>query len=129
MVTVPEVSAVRDADRIITLAAHEINEPQLIINRLRMDMVKRGDMMNIEDTIDILGIDLLGVVPDDESIIVSSNRGEPVVTEEKSLAGQAYRNIARRLLGEEVALINLETENSFLDKLRRMFSGKNNKRQ
>jgi septum site-determining protein MinD len=60
---------------------------------------------------------------------VSSNRGEPVVTEEKSLAGQAYRNIARRLLGEEVALINLETENSFLDKLRRMFSGKNNKRQ
>ncbi len=130
VVTVPEVSAVRDADRIIgLLAAHEINEPQLIINRLRMDMVKRGDMMNIEDTIDILGIDLLGVVPDDESIIVSSNRGEPVVTEEKSLAGQAYRNIARRLLGEEVALINLETENSFLDKLRRLFSGKNNKRQ
>jgi len=130
VVTVPEVSAVRDADRIIgLLAANEINEPQLIINRLRMDMVKRGDMMNIEDTIDILGIDLLGVVPDDEYIIVSSNRGEPVVTEDKSLAGQAYRNIARRLLGEEVPLINLETESSFFDKLRRLFTGKNNKRQ
>ena len=76
VVTVPEVSAVRDADRIIgLLSANEISEPQLIVNRLRMDMVKRGDMMNIEDTIDILGIDLLGVVPDDEDIIVSSNRG------------------------------------------------------
>ena len=129
VVTVPEVSAVRDADRIIgLLSANEISEPQLIVNRLRMDMVKRGDMMNIEDTIDILGIDLLGVVPDDEDIIVSSNRGEPVVTEEKSLAGQAYRNIARRLLGEEVALINLEAENTFMDKLRRLFSGKNKKK-
>ena len=77
VVTVPEVSAVRDADRIIgLLASNELLNPQLIVNRLRMDMVKRGDMMNIEDTIDILGIDLLGVVPDDEKIIVSSNRGE-----------------------------------------------------
>ena len=99
VVTMPEVSAVRDADRIIgLLASNELPNPQLIINRLRMDMVKRGDMMNIDDTIDILGIDLLGVVPDDEKIIVSSNRGEPAVTEESSLAGQAYRNIAKRLL-------------------------------
>ncbi len=129
VVTVPEISAVRDADRIIgLLSSNEINEPQLIVNRLRMDMVKRGDMMNIEDTIDILGIDLLGVVPDDEDIIVSSNRGEPVVTEEKSLAGQAYRNIAKRLLGEEVPLINMEAENTFMNKLRIFFSGKNKKK-
>ncbi|HHU48355.1 MAG TPA: septum site-determining protein MinD [Clostridiales bacterium] len=129
VVTVPEVSAVRDADRIIgLLAANELIEPKLIVNRLRMDMVKRGDMMNIEDTIDILGVDLLGVVPDDENIIVSSNRGEPVVTEERSLAGQAYRNISQRLLGKEVPLINMETEDTFMEKLRRLFSGKNNKR-
>lgn len=129
VVTVPEVSAVRDADRIIgLLAAHELSEPQLVVNRLRMDMVKRGDMMNIEDTIDILGVDLLGVVPDDENIIVSSNRGEPAVMEENSIAGQAYRNIARRLLGEEVALIDMESEITFMEKLRNLFSGKNKKR-
>ena len=108
VVTVPEVSAVRDADRIIgLLSANEFLNPLLVINRLRSDMVKRGDMMNIEDTIDILGVDLLGVVPDDERIIVSSNRGEPAVTEGSSIAGQAYRNIARRILGEEVPLINM----------------------
>ncbi|MDD4680614.1 MAG: hypothetical protein PHP79_06980, partial [Clostridia bacterium] len=120
-------SAVRDADRIIgLLASQEFSNPLLIINRLRSDMIKRGDMMNIEDTIDILGVDLLGVVPDDERIIVSSNRGEPAVTEGSSLAGQAYRNIAKRILGEEVPLIDLEEE-SFFEKLQKLFS-KNKKR-
>ena len=129
VVTMPEVSAVRDADRIIgLLASNELPNPQLIINRLRMDMVKRGDMMNIDDTIDILGIDLLGVVPDDEKIIVSSNRGEPAVTEESSLAGQAYRNIAKRLLGEDVPLLTMEAEETFMDKLRKLFSLKNKKK-
>jgi len=128
VVTVPEVSAVRDADRIIgLLASNELPNPQLIVNRLRMEMVKRGDMMNIDDTIDILGVDLLGVVPDDEKIIVSSNRGEPAVVEATSLAGQAYRNIAKRLLGEDIPLMNLETEETFMDKLRKLFSGKNKK--
>ena len=123
VVTVPEISAVRDADRIIgLLSANEFQNPLLIINRLRSHMVKRGDMMNIEDTIDILGVDLLGVVPDDERIIVSSNRGEPAVTEGSSMAGQAYRNIARRLLGEEVPLINLEEEETFFKKLQKLFS-------
>ncbi|HCS72771.1 MAG TPA: septum site-determining protein MinD, partial [Clostridiales bacterium] len=127
VITVPEVSAVRDADRIIgLLASQEFSNPLLIINRLRSDMIKRGDMMNIEDTIDILGVDLLGVVPDDERIIVSSNRGEPAVTEGSSLAGQAYRNIAKRILGEEVPLIDLEEE-SFFEKLQKLFS-KNKKR-
>ncbi|NLC44010.1 MAG: septum site-determining protein MinD [Clostridiales bacterium] len=123
VVTVPEVSAVRDADRIIgLLSANEFLNPLLVINRLRSDMVKRGDMMNIEDTIDILGVDLLGVVPDDERIIVSSNRGEPAVTEGSSMAGQAYRNIAKRILGEEVPLINLEEEETFFEKLQKLFS-------
>lgn len=123
VVTVPEVSAVRDADRIIgLLAANEFTSPLLVVNRLRSDMVKKGDMMNIDDTIDILGVDLLGVVPDDERIIVSSNRGEPAVTEGSSPAGQAYRNIARRILGEEVPLINLEEEETFFDKLQKLFS-------
>lgn len=129
VVTTPEVSAVRDADRIIgLLAANELFSPQLVVNRIRVDMVKRGDMINIDDTIDILGVDLLGIVPDDERIIVSTNRGEPAVTEESSLAGQAYRNIAKRLLGEDVPLLSLEAEETFMDKLLKLFSPKNKKR-
>ncbi len=80
IVTTPEVSAVRDADRIIgMLEAHELYNPKLILNRLRHDMVKRGDMMDIQDVIEILAIKLLGVVPDDQAVIVATNRGEPVV--------------------------------------------------
>ena len=129
VVTVPEVSAVRDADRIIgLLAANEISDPLLVINRIRMDLVKPGDMMNIEDTIDILGIDLLGVVPDDEKIVVSTNKGEPVVTVQDSLAGQAFGNIARRLMGEDIPVFNLEKENTIMDRLRKFF-GKNGKKR
>jgi len=129
VVTVPEVSAVRDADRIIgLLASNEMPEPVLVINRIRMDMVRRGDMMNIDDTIDILGIDLLGVVPDDEKIIVSTNKGEPVVMVQDSLAGQAFSNIARRLMGEDIPVFSLETEETFMDKLRKLF-GKNGKKR
>jgi len=128
VVTVPEVSAVRDADRIIgLLSSNELINPQLIVNRLRLDMVKRGDMMNIDDTIDILGIDLLGVVPDDERIIVSSNRGEPAVMEAASMAGRAYRNIAKRLLGEVIPFLDMEEEESFMERFFKLFS-KNKKR-
>ena len=103
VVTTPEVSAVRDADRIIgLLEANEIREPRLLLNRVRDDMVKRGDMMSTEDVLEILAIDLIGVVPDDQSIIVATNKGEPAVTDNKSLAGHAYRNIVRRIMGEEV---------------------------
>ncbi len=123
VVTVPEVSAVRDADRIIgLLAANELMDPKLIINRIRIDMVKRGDMMNIDDTIDILGVDLLGVVPDDEKVVISTNKGEPAVLDEDSLAGQAYRNIARRLMGENVPIMDLEMDEGFLAKLKRWLS-------
>ncbi|KAB3531438.1 septum site-determining protein MinD [Alkaliphilus serpentinus] len=122
VVTTPEISAVRDADRIIgLLEAAELRDPQLIINRIRIDMVKKGDMMNIEDMIDILAIDLLGVVPDDESIVISTNKGEPVVTDSSSMAGQAYRNITKRLTGETVPFLNMETDTGFVSKLRKIF--------
>lgn len=122
VVTTPEVSAVRDADRIIgLLEANELRNPKLLINRVRPDMVKRGDMMSMDDIIDILAIDLIGVVPDDEKIIVSTNRGEPAVTDEKSLAGQAYRNITKRIMGEEVPLLDLEADEGFVFKLKKLF--------
>ena len=123
VVTTPEVSAVRDADRIIgLLEANGLNNPTLILNRLRLDMVKRGDMMTIEDVNEILAIDILGVVPDDESIVVSTNKGEPAVTNEESKAGQAYRNITKRIMGEDVPLISLEDEpESIIEKLKKLF--------
>lgn len=122
VVTTPEVSAVRDADRIIgLLEANEIKNPKLLVNRVRIDMVKRGDMMNIDDIIDILAIGLIGVVPDDEKIVVSTNKGEPAITDDKSPAGQAYRNIARRIMGEEVPFINLEGDSGLMFKLKKLF--------
>ncbi len=122
VVTTPEISAVRDADRIIgLLEANGLKNPQLVINRLRVDMVKRGDMMNIDDMIDILAVELLGVVPDDEHIVVSTNRGEPAVTNSDSLAGLAYKNVVKRILGEDVPFMNLETDQGFMAKLAKMF--------
>jgi septum site-determining protein MinD len=102
IVTTPEVSAIRDADRIVGMVeAAELPEPQLIINRFRARMVASGDMMNKDDILEILAIPLLGMVPDHEEIIVSANRGAPVVLDEKSIVGEAYRRIARRVAGEE----------------------------
>jgi len=127
IVTTPEVSAVRDADRIIgLLEAAELYEPKLIINRIRQDMVKRGDMMDIDDMIDILAIDLLGVVPEDEKIVISTNKGEPAILDENSKAGRAYKNISRRILGEHVPLMNLEVEEGFMQKLKKFFGLKVN---
>lgn len=101
IVTTPEISAVRDADRIIgLLEAAEKNSPELIINRLRSSMVRKGDMMDIDDMIDILAIQLLGVVPEDDQIVVSSNKGEPVVLNPDFKAGVAYRNIAGKSWGK-----------------------------
>lgn len=125
VVTVPEVSSVRDADRIIgLLSANEITDPMLLINRLRPQMVKRGDMLNIEDTIDILGVSLLGVVPEDERIVVSGNQGEPIVLNNGALASKAFRNVAKRIQGEEVEILDLEEDNGFIEKLKRLFSKK-----
>ncbi|SHE53085.1 septum site-determining protein MinD [Desulforamulus putei] len=121
VVTTPEVSAVRDADRIIgLLEAAELREPKLIINRYRPKMVNRGDMMSIDDMNEILAIDLLGVVPEDEQVVVTTNKGETVVRDEKSQSGQAYRNITRRILGENVPLMNLEEQSGLFSALRKM---------
>lgn len=119
VVTTPEISAVRDADRIIgLLEANELRDPKLIINRVRQKMVAAGDMMGIDDILDILAVDLLGVVPEDEAVIITTNRGETVVQDERSRSGQAYRNIVRRIIGEEIPLINLD-EGGLFSKIRR----------
>jgi septum site-determining protein MinD len=124
VVTTPEVSAIRDADRIIgLLEANEITQVNLIINRLRVDMIKRGDMMSIEDVVDILAIDLIGAVPDDENIVVSTNQGEPLVGTD-SLAGQAYLNICRRIMGETVPLLELDRSEGFISRLSKIFRKK-----
>lgn len=121
VVTTPEVSAIRDADRIIgLLEANELRKTELIVNRLRMDMVRRGDMMSVEDVCDILAIPLIGAVPDDEHIVISTNQGEPLVGTD-CLAGQAYSNICRRILGEQVEFLNLEEKQSVFNKLRSLF--------
>ena len=101
IVTTPEVSAIRDADRIIGLVeAHELPEPELIINRYRPGMVERGDMMNREDILEILAIPLVGIVPDHEDVIITANKGMPAVFDEESVVGESYRRVARRLSGE-----------------------------
>jgi len=122
VVTTPEVSAIRDADRIIgLLEASELPPPMMILNRIKPEMVKRGDMMTLEDISEILAIDVLGIVPDDESIIVSTNRGEPCVLDEKSLAGQAFRDITRRILGESVPLMDLFGDVGLFKKIKNFF--------
>jgi septum site-determining protein MinD len=122
IVTTPEVSAVRDADRIIGLIEAEEKGPaDLVVNRLRMDMIKRGDMLTTDDVIDILAINLIGIVPDDENIIVSTNQGRPVVMGNHSLAGQAFKNIALRIMGQTVPFVNLEENNSFMKRLSKFF--------
>jgi septum site-determining protein MinD len=111
IVTTPEVSAVRDADRVVGLVEAEGKGPALlIINRLRPQMVHRGDMLNTADVLDVLAIELLGIVPEDEAIIVSTNRGIPAVMENNSRAGQAFANIAGRLLGEDIPFLDLEAK-------------------
>lgn len=121
IVTTPEVSAIRDADRIIgLLEAGEMKRTDLIVNRVRMDMVKRGDMMSIEDVVDILAINLIGAVPDDENIVISTNQGEPLVGSD-TLAGQAYMNICKRILGEEVPMLDLSGKSSLWSRLMSIF--------
>lgn len=121
VVTTPEVSAIRDADRIIGLLdKHHIKKKDLLINRIRMDMVKRGDMMSVEDVTEILAIDLLGVIPDDEAVVIGTNQGETVIGL-NAPAGQAYTNICRRLIGEEMPFMNLNRKKGFLKRLRNKY--------
>lgn len=124
VVTTPEVSAVRDADRIIGLLEKEenIRPPRLVINRIRGHMVKNGDMLDIDEIVMHLSIDLLGIIADDEKVIKASNNGEPVVLDPNNKASIAYRNIARRILGESVPLQTLDDEQKgVFAKIKRFF--------
>lgn len=128
LVTTPEVSAIRDADRVIGLLQTHGIEPLLIINRLSESLVRRGDMIATEDVLEILGIQLLGIVPEDEGIIMSSNRGIPIVLNGGFAAGRAFRRIARRLMGEDIPIPFMtgsrpvmEEESGFLTKLGHFF--------
>ncbi len=125
VVTVPEVSSVRDADRIIgLLSAGGITDCRLLVNRMRADMVKKGDMLALDDTLDILGIELIGVVPEDEKIIRSSNMGEPIVMNDKAPAGKAYRNITKRIMGENVPLLDIEDDGGLASVFKRLLRGR-----
>jgi septum site-determining protein MinD len=106
VVTTPEVSAIRDADRVVGLLSSKGIEARLIINRIDFDMVRRGDMLSVRDVQDILGVEILGVIERDEQIIVAANTGEPVVYNPKSKAGQAFTRIAGRLCGEQIPIPN-----------------------
>ena len=125
VVTTPEMSAVRDADRIIGLleAKEEIKSYKLLINRVRPSMIATNDMMSVEDVQEILSTSIIGVIPEDAGIITSTNKGEPIVNDEKSLAGQAYSNVARRIMGEDVPLLNLDVDTSLKGKVKKFFSG------
>jgi len=129
VVTTPEISAVRDADRVIGIIdakskkAQEGEEVQkhIIINRLKPELVEKGEMLSVEDVLHILALPLIGVVPDDEDIVKSTNLGEPIVLNEKSLVGEAFRRIARRIEGEDVEFLDLKSKKGFLDKLKGLF--------
>ena len=121
VVTNPEVSAVRDADRIIGLVEAEEKGPaRLVINRIKAHMVRRGEMLSVEDVLELLAVELVGMVPEDDNVVLSTNRGMPVVLDGKSRAGQAFRNIAHRLTGEQVPFLNMDDEGGFLGRLARM---------
>ncbi|MFP7493498.1 septum site-determining protein MinD [Terribacillus saccharophilus] len=123
VVTTPEKPSVRDADRIIGLLEQEdIESPKLIVNRIRNHMVQEGDMLEVDEIVQVLSIDLLGIVADDEEVIKASNHGEPVAFHPNTKASIAYRNIARRILGESVPLMSFESEKGMFSRLKKLFS-------
>ncbi len=124
VVTNPEMASIRDADRVTGLCeAMGKPEPKLIVNRLDPVKVKRGDMLDVDDVMQILGLELIGIVPEDKSMVAYINRGQPAVLEKDSLAGKALRNIADRLLGKDVPFMKLDSENGFLSKFKKLFGG------
>ena len=121
VVTTPEVSAIRDADRIIgLLQANEMPRVQLVINRLRMDMIRRGEMMSVEDVTEILAVELLGAIPDDEAVVIATNQGEPLCGQD-SMSGQAFLNICRRIAGEDVPFLNFQSKQGAFKRLSGIF--------
>ncbi|MGE0825293.1 MAG: septum site-determining protein MinD [Candidatus Binatia bacterium] len=117
VITTPDVSPVRDADRVIGLLQSSLGDPQLIINRMSTDMVKRGDMLDQQDVLDILAVRLLGIVPEDEEVLVAGNRGAPVVLNDSSRSGRAFDRIVRRLLGEDVPIPELNGHGGIMNRL------------
>ncbi|MDD2971992.1 MAG: septum site-determining protein MinD [Lachnospiraceae bacterium] len=121
VVTTPEVSAIRDADRIIgLLEANELKQIDLIINRLRLDMIKKGDMMSVDDVVEILSIPLLGAIPDDENVVIATNQGEPLVGSQ-SFAGRAFKNVTMRIVDPNVPMITFEQNTSIWGKVTGIF--------
>ncbi|HEY8551963.1 MAG TPA: septum site-determining protein MinD [Thermaerobacter sp.] len=124
VVCTPDVSSVRDADRVIgLLEAEGLPAPRLIVNRLRPEMVQQGRQMGVDDVLDVLAVELIGVVPEDEQVVDATNRGEPVVAHERSRAGRAYRDIGRRLLGEQVPFPDFKEDHGLFGRLRRLLGG------
>jgi septum site-determining protein MinD len=122
IITTPHVSAIRDADRVVgLLEAADKQKIRLVINRVQPAMVRRGDMLDIPDMLDILSIEPLGIIPEDEAIVTTSNKGELATQEATSKAGQAYMNIARRILGEDIPFLQLESGDGLLQWFKRLF--------
>ena len=122
VVTTAEISAIRDADRIIgLLESSEIRNPELVVNRLRPNMVRKGEMMDVSDIVDLLSIGLIGAVPDDEYVVTQTNKGEPVVQNRKAPSGKAYIEIARRILGENIEVTIPGREKGIWSKIKRLF--------
>lgn len=119
----PEVTSVRDSDRVIgKLDSKGLENHQLIVNRINYQMTKKGAMLDVNDILDSLAIELIGVVPDDREITVYTNRGEPIVLNEKSISGQAFRNIAKRIAGEEVPFMDLsQGQEGFFSSIKKLF--------
>ncbi len=121
VVTNPELSAIRDADRIIgLLEADSMGKIDLIVNKIRMDMVKKGDMMSVEDVVEVLSVNLIGAVPDDENIVIATNNGAPLAGSD-TLSGRAYMNICHRIMGEEVPFLDLSESNGLFGKIGKLF--------
>lgn len=122
----PEVTSIRDADRVIgKLDARGLEQHDLIVNRLNYEMTENGDMLDVNDILDSLAIKLIGVVPDDRNITISTNKGEPIVLDNIALAGKAFRNIALRITGEDVPLLDLNSKSSsFLNSIKKLFKKK-----
>ncbi len=125
----PELTSVRDADRVIgKLDSKGLDRHEVIVNRINYEMTKNGDMLSVDDIIECLAIKLIGIVPDDRKVTISTNKGEPIVLDEKSLAGLAFKNIARRIMGEEVPYASLDgsssaSETGFFASLKKIFKG------
>jgi septum site-determining protein MinD len=114
----PEVSSVRDADRIIgLLESMEKEDIKLIVNRIRLKQVKKGEMLSVEDIEEILQIPKVGIIPDEEKMVDYTNKGEPIVLESNSTSGTALMNVAKRLEGFDVPFNELEERKGFLTKL------------